>query len=218
MENEVWKAYPEFPWIQGSSLGGLRTIDRYVTCKNGRKRFLKGQVLTQYDNGHGYMQVNFKVNGKQVHRGVHRIIAACFLPNPLGLPEVNHIDCDRTNNHFNNLEFCTHEYNMQYREKYGVSMAEACGHSVIAVNFETHEVLRFESQHEAARQLGAKTGNINKVIKGKRDTAVGYWFTNADNNAVKATRTKFDDIVAHKVEQLIEQQWLHDFINEMQPA
>lgn len=211
MNDEVWKTYPEYPFIQGSNLCRVRTIDRYVTCKNGRKRFVKGQVLTQYDNDHRYMQVNFKVNGKQVHRGVHRIIAACFLPNPLGLPEVNHIDCNRTNNHFNNLEFCTHEYNMKYREKYGTSAAEACGRSVIAVNFETHEVLRFGSQHEAARQLGAKTGNINRVIKGNRKQTHGYWFTYADDNAVEAVRVKFGDSVADKVAELMNKK-------ELQPA
>lgn len=206
MENEIWKTYPEFDFIQGSNLGRVRTKDRVVTRKNGRKQFIKGRVLKQYRGHGGYMRVDFRVNGKQVHLSVHRVIASCFIPNPIDLPEVNHIDCDRTNNHLNNLEWCTHEYNMQYREKYGVSAkksAEALNHPVIAVNLETQEILRFESRSEAARELGADNSTITKVVKGRRYKSThGYYFTNADSNAVEATRAKFGDEVADKVEEL----------------
>lgn len=276
MENEeTWKPYPEFDFIEGSSLGNVRTIDRYVTYENGIKHFYKGHILPQQCNNSGYLYVSFGVNGKIVSRLVHRIVASCFIENPDNLPQVNHIDCDPSNNNIDNLEWCTASYNCQYREKYGVSMTEARGHhlyavnlntcrvlyfrsqneaarklglnvghinnvlkghrnhtggylftedeseltknklqkikdgmnfldGVIAINLKTLEVLRFESQMEAERQLGCGHGNIGSVLADRRKQAGGYWFVYADENAVEKTRTKFGDEVANKVAKLME--------------
>lgn len=202
-DDEVWKTYPEFDFIQGSNLGRVRTLDHYVNGRWG-KTLIKGRVLKKHRNRGGYMRVNFRVDGKFVNRSVHRIIASCFLENPDNLPQVNHKDCDPTNNRVENLEWCDSSYNMQYREKYGVSNTETLGHRIIAINLKTLEVHWFQSQGEAARQLGANQPNIKNVIKGKRYKSThGYWFTNADSNAVEYVRTKFGNSVAREVEELL---------------
>lgn len=126
------------------------------------------------------MQVCVSVNGKGVYLLVHRLVAITFISNPHNYPEVNHIDNDPTNNAVSNLEWCSHEYNVAYREKYGVSAKEASKvlrKQVFAVNLETFEVFKFESQREASRQLGIAVGHINGVIKGRLNMAGGYWFT-----------------------------------------
>lgn len=204
-EYEVWKPYPEFSWVQGSNFGNVRTLDHYVKDKRYGKRLIKGRVLKQYRQKNGYMYVYFSINGKTVGLRVHRIIAACFLDNPDNLEQVNHIDCNRTNNNVSNLEWCDGYYNSQYREKYGVSATEARGHRIIAINIKTLAVLYFKSQGEAARQLGAYQQNIKDVIKGRRKKHHGYWFTNADEHAVENTRAKFGDKVAGKVKELMEE-------------
>lgn len=62
-------------------------------------------------------------NGKKhsVGKSVHRIVAELFVPRPSNEPnlEVNHIDCDRTNPHYTNLEWITHYENIQYSIKKG---------------------------------------------------------------------------------------------------
>ena len=45
---------------------------------------------------------------------VHRLIAIAFLPNPTNFPEINHIDGAPLNNKLDNLEWCTHQQNMQH--------------------------------------------------------------------------------------------------------
>ena len=65
---------------------------------------------------------------------------------------------------------------------------------VYAVNLTTLEVLRFQSQSEAGRELGVKQQNINDVLKGKRKTAHGYWFVNDDGHAVDIVKSKLHDI------------------------
>lgn len=207
-QKEIWKTYPDYDFIEVSNLGRVRTKDRTIIDKNGRKQFVKGRILRQQLKKSGYMQVAFSVNGKLVHLYVHRMVATCYIPNPNNYPEVNHIDNDRTNNAVSNLEWCTHEYNMAYREKCGVSAKETSKvlrKPVFAVNLETSRILRFESQSEAARQLNIYQSKISAVIKGKRNKTGGYWFCDADDTAVEKARAKFGDEIARKVEELIRQ-------------
>lgn len=179
-EEEVWRTYPEFDFIEASNFGRVRTQDRVITCKNGSKRLVKGMILKQWLDKGGYLRVHFSVKGKVFNRQIHRIVASCFLPNPRNLPQINHKDCNRTNNNVNNLEWCTAQYNMAYKEKYGVSAKESTKtlrKPVFAVDLKTGEVLHFESQNETARQLKVGQRDIYAVLKGQKNTAGGYWFT-----------------------------------------
>lgn len=202
-EEEIWKTYPDYPFLQASNLGRVRTKDRVSTDRRGRKYHIKGRILKQWRNRGGYVFVRLRVNGKRFNLSVHRVVAICFLPNPDNLPEVNHIDDDPTNNRLDNLEWCTSSYNRQYVEEYG----KALGRPVIAVHQETYDVFWFKSQSEVARQLGISLGNINEVIKGKRNKAGGFWFCNADETAIERVRAKFGDKVAEKVEKLISERY-----------
>lgn len=205
-EQEIWKTYPEYPFIQASNLGRVRTVDRVITRSNGRKQFVKGKVLRQHYDRYGYLYVRINMNGKRFCRKVHRIIASSFIPNPNNYPEVNHIDNNRTNNVVSNLEWCTTQYNTAYKEKYGVPAKESTKilrKPVIAVDLNSFKVLWFESQSEAERQLGFDSSNITRVIKERYKKTHGYWFTYADENAVEKIRAKFDDDIAEKVEKLI---------------
>ena len=183
-EIEVWKPHPEFSWIEVSTLGGIRTLDRVVPCGK-HMQFVKGRVLKQRSNRHGYLRVALNIKGKSVKKQVHRLVAETFILNIENLPQVNHKDCDRTNNRVSNLEWCTGSYNQMYREKHGVSNTESLGHPLYAVNLATYETFRFLSQGEASRKLGVSQGNVYNVLKGQRKTASGYWFTENEDEIDK---------------------------------
>ena len=178
-QREIWKTCPEFSFIEVSSLGKVRTKDRTIIDKNGRKRFVKGRVLKQYINPYrgGYLYLSFHVNGKTIHRYVHQLVAITFIPNPNNYPQVNHKDNDPTNNEVSNLEWCSPQYNNDYKNNFGTSPVDVSGHPVFAVDLKTGKILRFESQNEAARQLGISLRVIWNVIKGKTNTAHSWWFT-----------------------------------------
>jgi len=192
-EEEIWKSLPGVPGIEVSTLGRVRTLDRVVSSENGTQ-FIKGRILKQYDDHHGYLKVSIQINGKWTMKRVHRLIAQTFIPNPDNLPQVNHKDCDRRDNRVSNLEFCTSSYNAKYREKFGISNTESKGHPLFAISLDTLEVLHFRSQQEAGRAIGVNPKNINNVIKGSRKTAGGFWFLNDDGHAVDVVKSKLHDV------------------------
>jgi hypothetical protein len=55
-------------------------------------------------------------NGKTKTFLLHRLVAENFIANPLGLPEVDHKDRDKTNNHVGNLKWVTVSENNLNRE------------------------------------------------------------------------------------------------------
>jgi len=198
-KTEVWKTWPPFPFVKGSTLGKVKTLDRYVEGGKGGKRFVKGRILKQRHNRNGYLQVVFNPDGHQINRSVHRIIAECFLSNPNNLPQVNHKNCVRDDNRVVNLEWCSASYNARYREKYGESIAEQLSRPVYAINLGTVEVLKFKSRSEAGRELGICQGNISAVITGKLKQAGNFWFTEDDSVwVIKDNKDKLRKIVAGK--------------------
>lgn len=68
--------------------------------RNARtKRVLKGIKLNT-----GYLKVNLYLSQKKiVTRTIHSVVAEAFVPNPEGLPEVDHIDTNKLNNRADNL-------------------------------------------------------------------------------------------------------------------
>lgn len=80
---------------------------------------------------------------------VHRIVAENWLENPLGLPVVNHIDCNRTNNRADNLEWCSVRYNAWYGATHGE--IKVCRHP-------RQDILTQEEREEIHRRYLEKTG------------------------------------------------------------
>jgi len=61
-----------------------------------------------------YLKVRLYENGKGRDHSIHRLVAEKFIPNPKGLPHVNHKDENTFNNHYTNLEWCTAQYNKEF--------------------------------------------------------------------------------------------------------
>lgn len=108
---EIWKDIEEYEGLyQVSNHGRVRSLDRY----DNMGRFRKGKMLSIGDNGRGYKNVGLNKDGLLRTVYVHRLVAQAFIPNYYDLPQVNHIDEDPSNNHVDNLEWCTNEYNSNY--------------------------------------------------------------------------------------------------------
>ena len=76
----------------------------YWISSYGRVKGARGRLLALQKQGCGYLSVQV---GKANTKHVHRLVAQTFIPNPEELPQVNHKDGDKHNNHVDNLEWVT---------------------------------------------------------------------------------------------------------------
>lgn len=143
-----------------------------------------GQILNKYGKPYktaytkqGYERFSTTVCGVDKAFNVHRLVAMAFIDNPKGLPCVNHIDEDPSNNRPENLEWCTHKYNSNYgtciERKIKAQMNRPdCSKPVIGTKDGTE--VYFPSAKQAQRELKINNAAINACCQGKRNTAGGY--------------------------------------------
>lgn len=81
---------------------------------NNYRRTGKPKELAQSTHPEGYRRVKAWFVQRGRGTAVHRLIALTFIPNPLGLPQVNHIDGKKGNNHYTNLEWCDNAWNQKH--------------------------------------------------------------------------------------------------------
>lgn len=108
---EEWRKIVGYEGLyEVSSLGRVRSLDRYLKNGHCSYRLHKGKVLSPAKNTNGYFSVCLQ--GKRFM--IHRLVAQAFIPNIDNLPQVNHKDEDKANNSVDNLEWCDNIYNMNY--------------------------------------------------------------------------------------------------------
>ena len=99
---EIWKDVVGFEGYKVSNFGNV---------KGKYGRILKPAK----DKKTGYYLVCLHKDKKPHTKTVHRLVAKAFIENPNEYPQVNHRDCVKTNNHVDNLEWCTREENEQHK-------------------------------------------------------------------------------------------------------
>jgi hypothetical protein len=116
---EIWKTVVGNPNYEVSSEGRVR---RCVGTHGTRA----GRISKQRLDRRGYPIVGLtRYGAKTGDRGyaspyfVHRLVAEAFLPKTEGMTDVNHKNFDTTDNRVENLEWCTHAYNMAYSRAAG---------------------------------------------------------------------------------------------------
>ena len=171
------KAFP----IPLQGLEGYYATDCGDIYSRKTGRFKK---LTQFKNWAGYMRVGLFVNNKRITHSVHRLIALTFIKNPDNLPQVNHIDGNKSNNNVNNLEWCSASENQKHScrvlgnkpnnpwvGKFGKDNPSSKSVLQLKDNVIINE---FAGLTEAERRTGISHSHISQVCSGKRPLAGGY--------------------------------------------
>lgn len=80
-----------------------------------------GYVRRHQITSKGYHVVLFNFgNGELRPMKVSRLVALVYIPNENNLPEVNHIDGNKNNDYYLNLEWCTGRENKEHAKKMGL--------------------------------------------------------------------------------------------------
>lgn len=98
--------------------GTQYTIDDYIITRDGRViNKHNGHISKPQKNGKGYLRVNIG----HTLKFVHRLVAEKYIPNPQNKPQVNHKNCDKTDNRVENLEWVTNQENRNHMVANGLA-------------------------------------------------------------------------------------------------
>ena len=155
-------------------------FDLYEVSNTGRVRSLKyrntnsPKIMRPWVNDLGYAKVRMTGPLGPVNRYVHSLVAEAWIDNPLGKPEVNHIDGNPSNNSPENLEWVTSQENkIHARDSLGVVHGKPPV-PVLATKLTTGVSTTFKSISDAVRGLSLKRSNVSLNLRGKRPSVGGY--------------------------------------------
>ena len=149
---------------------------KYEVSDDGNVRNRKtGHVLSQNNNGKGYMKVSLSDGMFCSNVLVHRLVAEAFVQNddPCSKTQVNHINEDKSDNRAVNLEWVTASQNVNHgtgkarralSQSYPIIMTAGC------IN------IWFESASEAEERTGIPAKSIQKCCTGKLKSTHGASF------------------------------------------
>lgn len=174
---EEWRDIENYKGLyQVSNMGNVKSLERTVwNSGKGCYKTVHERILKPRKNRCGYPYVNLCKDGNVKTYTIHRLVAQAFMPNPQSLPQVNHIDENKENNHVDNLEWVTCKENINH----GTRTAKTCK-PIIAIHKITGLILEFQSIHEAERQMGIAHSSISACCRGKLKSVDGYTFFYAD--------------------------------------
>lgn len=167
MNNQVkeeWRPIKSYENYEGfyevSNTGKVRSVTRTVRRKRMGDYVVESMELAQQTDRGGYRRVTLQWGASKKYRKVHRLVAEAFLPNPDNLPQINHKDEDKTNNHVDNLEWCTAKYNLNYgtaRERQSISASKP----ILQLDRDTLEIVnRWVNARKIKQALGFSQGAV----------------------------------------------------------
>lgn len=156
-ENECWTNHWKYPNHEFSTHGRIRNK------KNGH-------ILKPHLDKDGYEIVSIgKFDNVRVHIA---IMEAWFGPKPFPKAEVNHIDLNRANNHYLNLEWTTSKGNTDWAMMHGTIDWQKGLNAAVEANKVRVRIVEtgqeFNSIKECAEYLGVNPNRVNRSLSGCR--------------------------------------------------
>ena len=164
---ESWRPVhdPRYSGIyEVSDCGQVRSLGRYVNQSRGRGiRWIEGRILKQSTGSSGTRKVSLSRDGVEKTFKVHRLVALAWIPNPDNLPEVDHKDEDRNNNHVSNLQWLTGQKNSERSIAKLYKFRDPLGNIIHIYNLQDYE-----------RRTGISARSLCDVYNGKRKQHKGW--------------------------------------------
>lgn len=142
--------------LRGLTMKTLNLKDYTITqngdiINNKTKRILKPQP-----NGKGYLRI--QIGGTRYF--VHRLVAEKYVPNIYNKPQVNHIDGNKLNNNYKNLEWVTNNENRNHAV---LNNLHLCGEDCSWSKLAEVDVLYIRNNKQITKTELAKKFNVSRT-------------------------------------------------------
>ena len=135
----------------------------YEISDKGEVRNYKTKKLIVGDkNNCGYYRVKLYNNNQKKTLYRHRLVAEAFIPNPNNLPEVNHIDGDKSNNYKNNLEWSSRTHNEREAHRLKIKT-----YKPFEVKFKDGTIKQYEFTPQLAEEIGVTKRTVLNYLHNK---------------------------------------------------
>ena len=130
-----------------------------------------GHILSIQTDKQGYKLIHLHtIEERHGSFLIHRLVAEASIPNPLGLPQLNHKDENKHNHSVHTLLRVTAKYNANYgnRNNKGLdtkNKKQCRGAEIPIWGYNGEERREFKSIAEAAKQIGASKSNVWMVLR-----------------------------------------------------
>jgi hypothetical protein len=163
-----------------SPAGQVRGVLRIIQRRDGSVQTWRERIIRPTINSTGYPLVRLSdaSSGRRLMARVHRLVADAFIPNPAGLPEVNHKDGNKLNPAADNLEWTTPLGNRKHAWDTGLRTREhlpiKCGEENGQARLDWQRVALARERYNAgasikglARDFGVNKRTMQLVLRGK---------------------------------------------------
>ena len=127
MQTEIWKPIKEYQgYYEVSNLGRVRSVTRKIertTPSNINKKSLytyNGKLIPFWITKKGYCRCSLNIDGIKKNHLVHQLVAKAFIDNSENKKQINHINCIKTDNRVENLEWVTNYENYLHAVQNGL--------------------------------------------------------------------------------------------------
>lgn len=179
LNKEIWKPVVGFEgYYEVSNSGKVRSLPRKSTWFNPRfgvyvESSYKGKILNQKETIGGYLQVTLNIPGKILHTFVHRLVGMAFVDGYKEGYDINHKDENPKNNRFDNLEWCSRQYNNNYGNRLK-RVAKSLSKGYLQYDTEGNLIAEFDTAKQAQESTGIYYTSIKACCVGRYHTAGGY--------------------------------------------
>lgn len=142
----------------------------YFVSDDGHIYNEKGHKISEWVVNTGYYQVQLHREGKVHYKYVHRLVAETLIDNPEGLPQVDHIDNNKLNNHPTNLRWIDNKRNTQKGYDEGSYQYRQRCHAIKTTCKITGEESLFKSIRDLEKNLGYNRKTVTAILKGSKIT------------------------------------------------
>lgn len=142
-----------------SDLGNVRSLRR-------------NRLMKPYKMPNGYLHVALTKDRICSSLRIHRLVANEFIPNPLDLPEINHLDGNKENNQLTNLQRVNRSENMIHALENNLTSAKGETHyrarlTELEVKEIREKYSKGSKQIRLAEEYGVSDKTIHKIVKNK---------------------------------------------------